>query len=109
MQPARFGVDCRHDPGRSDHRTDRSSRRIAQSRRAGRVRLCSTARDEARLDSDVDIFIDIEPGRKFSLLDLIAMKRYLSDELGVEIDLRTRASLHPRLKDQIEREAIRIF
>ncbi|MBX9910464.1 MAG: nucleotidyltransferase family protein [Beijerinckiaceae bacterium] len=69
----------------------------------------STARDEARRDSDVDIFIDIEPGRKFSLLDLIAMQRYLSDELGVEIDLRTRASLHPRLKDQIEREAIRIF
>ena len=30
----------------------------------------STARDEARDDSDIDIFIDIEPGRKFSLLDL---------------------------------------
>lgn len=69
----------------------------------------STARGEARPDSDVDIFIDVEPGRKFSLLDLIAMQRYLSDELGVEIDLRTRASLHPKLKDRIEREAIRIF
>lgn len=69
----------------------------------------STARDKARRDSDVDIFIDIEPGTKFSLLDLVAMQRYLSDELGVEIDLRTRASLHPRLKDEIEREAIRIF
>ena len=69
----------------------------------------STARDEARDDSDIDIFIDIEPGRKFSLLDLVGMQRYLADELGVEIDLTTRSSLHPKLKEQIESEAIRIF
>ncbi len=69
----------------------------------------STARDEARDDSDIDIFIDIEPGRKFSLLDLVGMQRYLAEELGVEIDLTTRSSLHPKLKEQIESEAVRIF
>ncbi len=69
----------------------------------------STARNEARADSDIDIFIDIEPGRKFSLLDLVGMQRYLADELGVEIDLTTRSSLHPKLKEQIESEAVRIF
>lgn len=69
----------------------------------------STARNEARDDSDIDIFIDVEPGRKFSLLDLVGMQRYLAEELGVAIDLTTRSSLHPKLRAQIEREAIRIF
>lgn len=69
----------------------------------------STARDEARDDSDIDIFIDIAPGRKFSLLDLVGMQRYLADELSVEIDLTTRSSLHPKLRAEIEREAIQIF
>jgi predicted nucleotidyltransferase len=69
----------------------------------------STARNEARDDSDIDIFIDIEPGRKFSLLDLVGMQLYLAEELGVDIDLTTRSSLHPKLKEQIESEAVRIF
>ncbi|UZF90267.1 nucleotidyltransferase family protein [Bosea sp. NBC_00550] len=69
----------------------------------------STARDEARENSDIDIFIDVEPGRKFSLLDLAGMQRYLTEELGVAIDLTTRSSLHPKLRDQIESEAVRVF
>ena len=69
----------------------------------------STARDEAREDSDIDIFIDVDPGRKFSLLDLVGMQRYLTEELGVAIDLTTRSSLHPKLKAQIEREAVQVF
>ena len=69
----------------------------------------STARNEARDDSDIDIFIDVDPSRKFSLLDLAGMQRYLTEELGVAIDLTTRSSLHPMLRDQIESEAVRIF
>jgi len=69
----------------------------------------STARDEATPHSDVDLFIDIEPGRKFSLLDLVGIQRLLSEQLGVEIDVTTRASLHPKLRHEIEREAIRIY
>lgn len=69
----------------------------------------STARNEARDDSDIDIFIDIEPGRKFSLLDLVGMQRYLSEQIGVAIDLTTRSSLHPELRAQIEQEAVRVF
>ena len=33
----------------------------------------STARDEATDSSDIDVFIDVFPGRKFSLIDLAAM------------------------------------
>jgi len=69
----------------------------------------STARDEANAHSDIDIFIDIEPGRKFSLLDLAGIERLLSEHLGAEIDVTTRASLHPKLRREIEREALRIY
>ena len=69
----------------------------------------STARDEATRDSDIDLFIDIEPGRKFSLLDLVGIQRLLPEQPGVEIDVTTRASLHPKLRHEIEREAMRVY
>lgn len=69
----------------------------------------STARGESRDDSDLDVFIDVAPGRKFSLIDLAGMHAFLVDALGIEIDLTTRNSLHPKLRDQIESEAVRIF
>jgi predicted nucleotidyltransferase len=69
----------------------------------------STARNEASEDSDLDVFIDVMPGRKFSLIDLAGMHAFLIDELGVEVDLTTRKGLHPKLRDQIESDAIRIF
>jgi hypothetical protein len=69
----------------------------------------STARDQARQHSDIDIFIDVAPGRKFSLIDLAGMRRYLVEELGIEVDLTTRNGLHPRLKAEIESEAVRVF
>lgn len=69
----------------------------------------STARNEAGHDSDIDLFIDIAPGRKFSLIDLAGMRSFLVEELGVEIDLTTRKGLHPKLRAQIESEAIRVF
>jgi len=69
----------------------------------------STARGEARADSDLDVVLDIEPNAKFSLLGLIGVKHFLEDELGREIDVTTRGGLHPLLKDEIEREAVRIL
>jgi predicted nucleotidyltransferase len=69
----------------------------------------STVRGEAREDSDLDVFIDVVPDRKFSLIDLIGIRRYLEAELGTSVDLTTRGSLHPKLRDSIEREAVRAF
>jgi predicted nucleotidyltransferase len=69
----------------------------------------STARNEATNSSDIDVFIDVAPGRKFSLIDLAGMRSYLAEQLGVEIDLTTRKGLHPKLREQIEGEAIRVF
>jgi uncharacterized protein len=69
----------------------------------------STVRSEQRPDSDLDIFIDITPGARFSLLDLIGVQHFLKDELGVEVDLVTRRGLHPELRADIEREAIQVL
>nr|CAD6422398.1 DNA polymerase III subunit beta [Rhizobium sp. Q54] len=69
----------------------------------------SVARDEAGETSDLDLFIDYDASKKFSLVDLVGIKIYLEDELSTEVDVTTRDSLHPLLKDKIETSAIRIF
>ncbi len=69
----------------------------------------STARNEARPGSDLDVFVDIVPGAKFSLLDMIGAQHFLEDELAVKVDLVTRNGLLPDLKDDIERDAIKVF
>jgi predicted nucleotidyltransferase len=69
----------------------------------------STARDQTRAESDLDLFIDYDPQRKFSLVDLSALKNFLEDELGLTVDLTTRDGLHPALRAEIERSAEQIF
>ena len=69
----------------------------------------SAARDKARPDSDLDLFIDYDPARRFSLLDLVGIKQFLEEQMSSEIDVTTRDSLHPMLKDDIERSAVRVF
>ena len=69
----------------------------------------STARGLARDDSDVDIFIEAEQADRFNAFDLIDVKTLLERRLDVNVDLTTRDGLHPRLREQIEREAIRVF
>lgn len=69
----------------------------------------SVARDEASASSDLDLFIDYDRDRTFSLVDLVGIKLLLEDELGSDVDVTTRDSLHPRLKGRIEHSAIRIF
>ena len=69
----------------------------------------STARDEARPDSDVDVFIAYDPGKKFSILHLVGVQQGLSERLSAEIDIATRDGLHRRLRKRIEQSAIQIF
>ncbi|MBB6507489.1 hypothetical protein F4695_000821 [Rhizobium soli] len=68
----------------------------------------SVARDEAGPDSDLDLFIDYDESKKFSLVDLVGIKLFLEDELAADIDV-TRNSLHPRLKDRIEAASVQVF
>jgi len=66
----------------------------------------SVARGEATDGSDIDFLVEFDcPVGMFEFLDL---KYFLEDLLKQEIDLATRKALHPRLKDNILREAIRV-
>lgn len=69
----------------------------------------STVRDEAMSDSDVDLFVDYDPKKKFSLVDLVGIKFLLEDALGLAVDVTTRDSLHPMLGKNIEQSAVRVF
>ena len=69
----------------------------------------STLRDEARPDSDVDLFFDYDQNLRFSLFDLMDVKTLLEEALTTSADVMTRGSLHPLLKDDIERTALRVF
>ena len=69
----------------------------------------STSRDRATVSSDLDLFIDYDLGGRFSLVELVGIKQLLERRLGVPVDVTTRDSLDPLLRDQIEASAERIF
>jgi len=64
----------------------------------------SVARREAKSDSDLDLLVQLEPGR--TLLDLVAIKQDMEDLLGRKVDVVTEASLSPYFRDQVLAEAI---
>ena len=69
----------------------------------------SYARGENRPDSDIDVFVDYDPAKRFSLLDLIRIERLVEEQLEVPVDMTTRDSLNPLLRGRIEAEAIRVL
>ena len=69
----------------------------------------STARGEAKDDSDVDLFFDYEGKNKLGLFELMDVKEYAAGILGRKADIMTRNSLHPRLRKRIEEAAVLIF
>jgi len=86
-------------------------RHEADLKRLGVERLYlfgSTARGEARDDSDVDLFFDYQKG-KLGLFELMDVKDYAARILGRKTDIMTRDSLHRILRPQIEASAVRVF
>lgn len=68
----------------------------------------STARGDARPESDVDLFFDYDNPR-FSLIELADLKLRLGEILDAPIDIMSRGSLHPRLQPRIEGSALQVF
>lgn len=69
----------------------------------------SHARDEARPDSDIDVFIDKDPSRAFGFDEFMGIYLTLRKTLGVEVGYSTREGLVAQYRRDIEREAIRVF
>jgi len=68
----------------------------------------STARGEARDDSDVDLFFD-HPEGSLGLFELKDVQDAASRILGRKADIMTRRSLHRLLRSQIEASAQQVF
>lgn len=69
----------------------------------------SRARGDHRDDSDVDVFVDFDATKKFSLFNLAGIKLTIECRLGVDAHVTTRDSLYPSIRSEIERQAIRVF
>lgn len=68
----------------------------------------SIVRGEADMESDVDILVEFEPDADIGLFEFIRLRDALSDLLGMPVDMGTPDALHPALKDDIMREALRV-
>lgn len=68
----------------------------------------STARGEARADSDVDLFFD-HPEGSLGLYELMDVKDAAARILGCKADIMTRRSLHRILRERIEASALQVF
>jgi predicted nucleotidyltransferase len=68
----------------------------------------STARGEARPDSDVDLFFD-HPEGSIGLYELIDVREAAARILGCKADIMTRRSLHRVLRKSIEKAAVQVF
>jgi uncharacterized protein len=64
----------------------------------------SYVRDEQGKDSDLDVLITYSEVP--SLLGFIALENYLSDQLGIKVDLVMKDSLKPKIGQRILREAV---
>jgi len=68
----------------------------------------SIVHDKAGPESDIDILVTIDPETPFSLVDLVALKDDLEQQLGHPVDLATTESLDPALRDQIHANSIQL-
>lgn len=69
----------------------------------------SRARGDNRFDSDIDILVDVEPNRNFSILNLVGVEHIVNDATGLTTNALMRRSLKDGLKATAERDAIEVF
>ena len=67
----------------------------------------SYVRGDFREDSDIDILVELPEGN--SLLDLVRLEKKLGKALGKKVDLLTYNSVHPLLKDRINKNQLQIL
>jgi predicted nucleotidyltransferase len=77
---------------------------VATRHAARNVRVFgSIARGDDQEESDVDLLVEIEPGR--TLLDVIALEQDLQQLLGRKVEVLTEGGLSPYLQQRILAEA----
>jgi uncharacterized protein len=68
----------------------------------------SYGRQEQRPDSDLDLLIELDRPPKISLIGLVELEDYLSQILGVQVDLAIKTNLKKRIGRRILQEVVPI-
>ena len=66
----------------------------------------SYVRDQQRPDSDLDLLVTFE--KLPSLLKFIELENYLTDILGIKVDLVLKDSLKPRIGERVLKEKVSV-
>jgi predicted nucleotidyltransferase len=66
----------------------------------------SVARDAATGSSDIDLIVELSRPLGFAFFEL---EQFVADQLGMPVELSTRASMRPRVLAQAERDLVRVF
>jgi uncharacterized protein len=62
--------------------------------------------NENRPDSDLDILIELEKPYRIDLLKFIELEQFLSDEIGIKVDLVLEENLKPHIGEAIRKEVV---
>jgi predicted nucleotidyltransferase len=79
---------------------------------AGIVRLAvfgSVAREDNSPESDVDLLVDFDTTKRYTLISMGRLETRLADLLGTRVDLSSPEWLKESVKDQVLREAVVAF
>jgi predicted nucleotidyltransferase len=68
----------------------------------------SYVRGEEKKGSDLDVLVEFENSAKLSLLDFVRLESFLSEKLGVKVDLVEKSTLKPRIGKRILEEVVTI-
>ncbi len=66
----------------------------------------SYVRGEQRSDSDLDVLIELERPARISLIGLVELEYYLSDMLGIKVDVAIKTNLKKRIGKRILSEVV---
>jgi predicted nucleotidyltransferase len=69
----------------------------------------SVARGEAGLESDIDILVDLEPGKPSGIFEYVRLQHDIADLFGRRIDLVERQALKPLIREEALRDAVNVF
>jgi len=66
----------------------------------------SYVREEYKEKSDLDILVEFEEDAKIGLLKFVNMENYLTELIGVKVDLVEKSTLKPRIGKHILEEVV---
>lgn len=69
----------------------------------------SIARNEGRVDSDVDVLVELEPDAAPDLFAYANLRQYVSDMFNRPVDVIDRNCLKPELRNSVAGDAVYAF